>query len=74
MAIYTFHLRRADGGPISFEAYDLDGDVAAGAQAIVLLEQHMSAAAIEVYDRDRPVLTRARCGAAANNEGIRVNA
>jgi len=68
LAIYTFHLRKPDGGPISFEAYELDGDVAAGAQAIVLLEQHMSAAAIEVYDRDRPVLTRARTG------GIRVNA
>jgi hypothetical protein len=74
LAIYTFHLRRADDGPISFEAYELDGDVAAAAQAIVLLEQHMSAAAIEVYDRDRPVLTRARCGASANNEGIKVNA
>ena len=69
VAIYTFHLRKTDGGPLSFEAYELDGDAAAQAQATVLLEQHMSAAAIEVYDRDRPVLTRARCGAA-----IKVNA
>lgn len=74
MAIYTFHLRKTGGGPISFEAYELDGDVAAGAQAIVLLEQHMSAAAVEVYDRDRPVLTRARCGAPANSGDIKVNA
>ncbi len=71
MAIYTFHLRKADGGPLSFEAYELDGDTAAAAQAIVLLEQHMSAAVVEVYDRDRPVLSRARCGAP---EGIKVNA
>jgi hypothetical protein len=74
LAIYTFHLRKTDGGPISFEAYELDGDVAARAQAIVLLEQHMSADAVEVYDRDRPVLTRWRCAAPANSERIRVNA
>lgn len=74
MATYIFHMRRADGGPISLEAFELEGDAAAAAQAAVLLEQHMSAAAVEVYDRDRPVLSRARSGAPANVAAIKVNA
>ena len=36
------------------------GDQAAAIQAQVLLEQHMSASHIDVYDGDRRVLTRSR--------------
>ena len=65
MSIYTFYCRRPDGAAPSFEAYELEGDQAAAGQAQVLLEQHMSASAIEVYDKDRPVLTRSRAARSA---------
>lgn len=64
MAIYTFYFRKPDGAAPSFEAYELACDQAAAAQSSVLLEQHMSAAQIDVYDHDRPVLTRSRRGLA----------
>jgi len=65
LSIYTFYCRKSDGAAPSFEAYELDGDQAAAAQAAVLLEQHMSACQVEVYDKDRPVLTRSRTRAGA---------
>jgi hypothetical protein len=65
LSIYTFYCRRPDAAAASFEAYDLEGDEAAAQQAAVLLEQHMSASHIEVYDHDRPVLTRSRAGTRA---------
>jgi hypothetical protein len=60
LSIYTFYCRRPDGAAASFEVYDLDSDLAAAVQATVLLEQHMSASHIDVYDKDRLVLTRSR--------------
>ncbi len=60
MSIYTFYFRRPDGEVPSFEAYDLEGGEAAVAQAQVLLEQHMSASHIDVFDHDRAVLTCSR--------------
>jgi hypothetical protein len=68
LSIYTFYGRRPDGAPTSFEAYDLSDDQAAAVQAQVLLEQHMSAARIEVYDKDRPVLTWSRAAAVQPQE------
>jgi hypothetical protein len=65
LSIYTFYCRKPDGAAPSFEAYELDGDQAAAAQAAVLLEQHMSASQVEVYDKDRQVLTRSRTKAGA---------
>jgi hypothetical protein len=70
LPIYTFHLRKPDGAPGSFEAYELTCDQAAAAQATVLLEQHMSAAQVEVFDHERAVLSRSRLGAAT----IKLNA
>jgi hypothetical protein len=64
LSIYTFYFRKPGGGAPSFEAYDLEDDQAAAAQAQVLLEQHMSASHIDVFDHDRAVLSRSRVGAA----------
>jgi hypothetical protein len=63
--IYTFYCRQLGGHAPSFEAYALEGDQAAAIQAQVMLEQHISAHSIEVYDGDRRVLTRSRAPAGA---------
>jgi hypothetical protein len=55
--IYTFYCCTPDGAAPSFEAYDLPDDQAARAQAAVVLRQHASASHIDVYDKDRAVLT-----------------
>jgi hypothetical protein len=55
--IYTFYCCTPDGAAPSFEAYDLQDDQAAYAQAGIVLEQHASASHIDVYDKDRAVLT-----------------
>lgn len=60
MPIYTFYCCTPDGAAPSFEAYDLKDDRAAHAQAAIVLEQHASASHIDVYDKDRAVLTYRR--------------
>jgi hypothetical protein len=65
LSTYTFYCRTNEGPATSSEAYELDSDLAAAVQATVMLEQHMNAASIEVYDHDRPVLTRTRSSRAA---------
>jgi hypothetical protein len=60
MPTYTFHLRKPGGAPIAFDMVELAHDSATFAKAGELLADHPSCGHIEVWDGDRPVLSRHR--------------
>ena len=60
MPMYTFHIRSADGSPISLEVFELQYDGETFARAGALLEQHVTCDHVEVWHGDRPVLARFR--------------
>jgi hypothetical protein len=60
MPMYTFHLRKHGGAPLVFDAVELAHDSATFAKAGEFLADHPSCGHIEVWDGDRPVLSRHR--------------
>lgn len=56
MAMYTFHICRADGGSPSFEAFDLPGDREVFTRAEAMLDQHPTCDHVEVWQDERAVL------------------
>jgi len=62
MPLYTFYLRQANGDAWSFEAFDLEDDVAAYEAAVIMLDQHLSAADVAVWCGERRVCTVPRDG------------
>lgn len=60
MTLYTFNLCRPDGVSASFEAHDLPKDSDTFARAGELLDQHLSCDYVEIWDGERPVLSRHR--------------
>jgi hypothetical protein len=56
MPLYTFHLRRLDGEPITFEAWELMCDGETFAKASKLLDEHLSCDHVDVWYADRPVV------------------
>jgi hypothetical protein len=56
MAMYVFHLFRADGGSTAFEAHELEGEAEVVAQANRLLEDHPSSVRVAVWEDERQVL------------------
>ncbi|WP_293679113.1 hypothetical protein [uncultured Phenylobacterium sp.] len=62
MALYTFHLCDEHGFSGCFETRELPYDSAAYPMAGELLNQHLSADHVEVWEGERPVLSRHREG------------
>ena len=60
MPMYTFQLRRSDGGSTGFEAFQMTNDGETFAKAGQLLDEHGSCDHVEVWEADRAVLARYR--------------
>lgn len=60
MLTYTFHLRRSDVFPTGLEAFNLANDAAAFHKAGEILNEHLSCDHVEVWDGERPVVSRHR--------------
>jgi hypothetical protein len=58
--MYTFHLRRLQGGPTGLEAHQLQNDGESFAKAGAILDEHLSCDHVDVWAGDRPVLSRHR--------------
>jgi hypothetical protein len=56
MPLYTFHLRRLDGEPITFETCELRCDGETFAKASKLLNEHLSCDHVDVWYADHPIL------------------
>jgi hypothetical protein len=60
LTTYTFYACKTDGVSVSFVTFDLESDVAAREQAILVLEDHASCAYVETWAGERRVLTLRR--------------
>jgi len=60
MPIYTFHLRRSDEVATGLDVLDLDHDATAFQKAGELLEDHLSCDHVEVWEGERPLVSRHR--------------
>jgi hypothetical protein len=60
MALYTFYPCQLDQTSLSFEAYELEDDLAATVLCLNVLEQHPSAEFVVVWCGERQVTTRRR--------------
>jgi hypothetical protein len=49
MPMYLFYPCLEDGSPTSFEAYELDDDASAQAQAELVLDNHDSAVLVQIW-------------------------
>lgn len=60
MPMYTFYLRRPDSGPTGLDACEFDHDGETFARAGQLLQAHPSCDHVEVWEGERPVVSRHR--------------
>lgn len=60
MQIYTFYPTRADGVATTFASEDCKNDTQALLEAVLLLEEHESAASVVIWQGARRVLTCVR--------------
>lgn len=60
MAVYTFNLFRAGSTALSVDFAELPNDAAAFGRAGELLVEHQNSAFVEVWDSERPVVSRHR--------------
>jgi hypothetical protein len=60
MPLYTFHVHRPNGAPLSLEAIDLEDDDRVVTLAFDLLNQHPNAAEVIVWCGERRVMSRNR--------------
>lgn len=55
MALYSFYPCQRNGSSLSFEAYDVRDDAEAFVQAIIMLQQHTTAAYVAVWCGERSI-------------------
>ena len=60
MPRYIFYPRTAGGAALTFEVFELPDRAAAAARCLELLDDHVSAVLVEVWEGERLVHTQAR--------------